>query len=173
MDVLNEPDQEQRIETLRRKLQELHGDTPLFDSLPEEFDTADFEEQILRQMLEYETSEPMTPFILLEKVVPLALGNLIRRPPVFLLLRHPDAAIVAQRLAHQCEFGLIVTCDRNAGGMYLREAGICKSSASLVSAPNRCGITVLGVGREIKNISVAAGCQNYGVSDEGLDLPRD
>jgi len=66
MDDLNEPDQEQRIETLRRKLQELHGDTPLFDSLPEEFDTADFEEQILRQMLEYETSEPITPFILLE-----------------------------------------------------------------------------------------------------------
>ena len=66
MDLSNEPDQEQRIETLRRELQKLHGDTPLYDYLPEEFDTADFEERILRQMLEYATSEPIAPFTLLQ-----------------------------------------------------------------------------------------------------------
>ena len=66
MDDLNEPDQEQRIETLRRKLQELHGDTPLYDSLPEEFDTADFEERLLSEMLEYQTREPIAPFTLLQ-----------------------------------------------------------------------------------------------------------
>ena len=66
MDLSNEPDQEQRIETLRRELEKLHGDIPLFDDLPEEFDTADFEESVLRQMLEYETSEPIAPLTLLQ-----------------------------------------------------------------------------------------------------------
>lgn len=66
MDLSNEPDQEQRIETLRRELQKLYGDTPLFDSLPEEFDTADCEEELLRQMLEYATTEPIAPFTLLQ-----------------------------------------------------------------------------------------------------------
>ena len=47
MDNSNEPDQEQRIESLRRELQKLLGGTPLYDSLPEEFDTADFEETLL------------------------------------------------------------------------------------------------------------------------------
>src|SRR5689334_22100329 len=60
MDLSNEPDQEQRIELLRRELQKLNGGAPLYDSLPPQFDTADFEERLLRQMLEYETSEPFT-----------------------------------------------------------------------------------------------------------------
>src|SRR5690242_2240027 len=66
MDLSDEPDQEQRIENLRRELQKLHGDTPLFDFLPEEFDNADFEEELLRQVLDYSTSEPLAPFTLLE-----------------------------------------------------------------------------------------------------------
>jgi len=66
MDLSNEPDQEQRVETLRRELQKLHGGTPLYDSLPPEFDNAEFEETLLRQMLEYETSEPISPFTLLQ-----------------------------------------------------------------------------------------------------------
>ena len=66
MHLSNEPDQEQRIETLKRELQNRLGGTPLYDSLPPDFDTADFEESLLRQMLEYETSEPITPFTLLQ-----------------------------------------------------------------------------------------------------------
>ena len=66
MDLSNEPDQEQRIETLRRELQKLYGDTPLFDSLPEEFDNADCEEELLHQMLEYAITEPIAPFTLLQ-----------------------------------------------------------------------------------------------------------
>jgi len=66
MDLSNEPDQEQRIELLRRELQKLHGGAPLYDSLPPQFDSADFEERLLRQMLDYETSEPITPFTLLQ-----------------------------------------------------------------------------------------------------------
>src|SRR5436189_2042263 len=37
----------------------------------------------------------------LQVVVALVLGNLVRRPVVALGLRHPDTAVVAQRLAHQ------------------------------------------------------------------------
>src|SRR5690349_15257969 len=66
MDLLNEPDQEQRIDALRRELQKLCGDTPLFDSLPEEFDTADVEETLLRQTLEFITSEPIAPLTMLQ-----------------------------------------------------------------------------------------------------------
>ena len=66
MDLSNEPDQEQRIETLRRELQNRLGGIPLYDSLPPQFDNADFEERFLRQMLEYETSEPIAPFTLLQ-----------------------------------------------------------------------------------------------------------
>ena len=72
MDNSNEPDQEQRIETLRRELENRLGGTPLYDSLPPEFDNDDFEERLLRQMLEYETSEPIAPFTLLQNAgVPL------------------------------------------------------------------------------------------------------
>lgn len=66
MDNSNELDQEQRIESLRRELQERLGGSPLYDSLPPEFDTADFEESLLRQMLDYETSEPIAPLTLLQ-----------------------------------------------------------------------------------------------------------
>ena len=66
MDLSNEPDQERRIEILRRELQKLVGDTPLYDSLPEEFDTADCEEELLRQTLEFATAEPIAPFTLLQ-----------------------------------------------------------------------------------------------------------
>lgn len=65
MDLSNEPDQEKRIETLRRELQKLGG-TPLYDSLPSEFDNGDFEERLLRQMLEYHTREPIAPLTLLQ-----------------------------------------------------------------------------------------------------------
>jgi hypothetical protein len=66
MDNSNEPDQEQRIESLRRELEKRLGGAPLYESLPPEFDTADFEETLLRQMLDYETSEPIAPFTLLQ-----------------------------------------------------------------------------------------------------------
>lgn len=65
MDLSNEPDQEQRIAKLRHEVEKLRG-TSLYDSLPPEFDNADFEETLLRQMLEYETREPIAPFTLLQ-----------------------------------------------------------------------------------------------------------
>src|SRR5919108_5643305 len=63
MDLSNEPDQEQRIEFLRGELEKLG--IPLYDSLPPEFDNADFEERILHQLLEFHTNEPIAPLTLL------------------------------------------------------------------------------------------------------------
>lgn len=57
----DEPDQEKRIAKLRQELEKLGG-TPLsLESMP-----ADMEEEFLRQVLEYESAEPISLFRLLE-----------------------------------------------------------------------------------------------------------
>lgn len=57
----DEPDQEQRIAKLRQELEKLGGSTMSLESMP-----ADMEEEFLRQVLEYETAEPISLFRLLE-----------------------------------------------------------------------------------------------------------
>ena len=108
-----------------------------------------------------------------EVVVALGFGNLVGRALVALLLRHPDAAVVAQRFAHQRELGLIVAGDGDAGGVDLGEAGIGEQRAALVGAPDGGGVGALGVGREIEDVAVAAGGEDDGVGDVGLDLAGD
>ena len=72
----------------------------------------------------------------LQVIIALVFRNLIRRPFVALLLRHPDAAVVAQRLAHQRQLRLILARDRNAGRVDLREAGIGEECAAFMRAPD-------------------------------------
>ncbi len=48
---------------------------------------------------------------------------------VFDLLRHPDAAVVAQRLRHEGQFRLLVAMHGDAGGVDLREAGVGEAVA--------------------------------------------
>ena len=57
----DEPDQEQRIAKLRQELEKLGGSAMSLEAMP-----ADMEEEFLRQVLEYETAEPITLFRLLE-----------------------------------------------------------------------------------------------------------
>ena len=57
----DEPDQEQRIAKLREELEKLGGNPVSLDSMP-----ADMEEEFLRQVLEYESAEPISLFRLLE-----------------------------------------------------------------------------------------------------------
>ena len=109
----------------------------------------------------------------LEVVVALVLGDLVRRARVALLLRHPDAPVVAQRLAHQRELALVVAAHGDAGGMDLREAGVGEGGALLVGAPDRGGVGTLGVGGEVEDVAVAAGGEDHVVGHVGLDLPRD
>ena len=76
----------------------------------------------------------------LQVVIALGLGNLVGRARVALLLGHPDAAVVAQRLAHQGELRLVVARDRDARRMDLREAGVGEQRAALVGAPDGGGV---------------------------------
>ncbi|HKR10667.1 MAG TPA: hypothetical protein VJT15_01325 [Pyrinomonadaceae bacterium] len=57
----DEPDQEQRIAKLRQELEKLGGNPVSLESMP-----ADMEEEFLRQVLEYESAEPISLFRLLE-----------------------------------------------------------------------------------------------------------
>jgi len=59
--MTDEPDQEKRIARLRAELEKLGGSTHSLQSMP-----ADLEEEFLRQVLEYETAEPISLFCLLE-----------------------------------------------------------------------------------------------------------
>ena len=57
----DEPDQEERISKLRQELEKLGGSAMSLDAMP-----ADMEEEFLRQVLEYETAEPISLFRLIE-----------------------------------------------------------------------------------------------------------
>ncbi|HEY6245224.1 MAG TPA: hypothetical protein VIX17_14830 [Pyrinomonadaceae bacterium] len=56
-----DPDQEQRIAKLREEIKKLGGSTMSLEDMP-----ADLEEEFLRHVLEYETTEPISLFRLLE-----------------------------------------------------------------------------------------------------------
>ena len=56
-----DPDQEQRIAKLREEIKKLGGSAMSLEDMP-----ADLEEEFLRHVLEYETSEPISLFRLLE-----------------------------------------------------------------------------------------------------------
>ncbi len=61
IEFADEPDQEERIAKLRAELEKLGGSAMSLESMP-----ADMEEEFLRQVLEYETAEPISLFRLLE-----------------------------------------------------------------------------------------------------------
>jgi hypothetical protein len=61
MTFSNEPSQEERIAKLRAELEKLGGTAMQLVEMP-----ADLEEEFLRQVLEYETTEPISLFRLLE-----------------------------------------------------------------------------------------------------------
>src|SRR6185436_18452709 len=76
----------------------------------------------------------------LEVVVALRLGNRLRRALVFLLLRHPDAPVVAQALRRQRELRLVRARDGNAGRVDLGVTGVGEERAALVRAPGRADV---------------------------------
>ena len=59
--LLDEPDQEKRIEKLREEIEKLGGSAMSFETMP-----ADMEEEFLRHVLEYETAEQISLLRLLE-----------------------------------------------------------------------------------------------------------
>jgi len=59
--LLDEPDQEKRIEKLREEIEKLGGNTMSLETMP-----ADMEEEFLRHVLEYESAQPISLFTMLE-----------------------------------------------------------------------------------------------------------
>ncbi len=104
-------------------------------------------------------------------VIAVRLRN-VRRifPAILLFLGHPDAAVVAQGLAHECELGLVIASDRDAGRMDLRETGVGKARAPFVSAPDGSGVRAARVGGEIEHVAVSPRGQHHGIGVVPGDL---
>ena len=81
----------------------------------------------------------------LKEVVALLFGNVLRGPRLALLLGNPDAAVVAKRLGHEGQLGLVVPGDRDAGRVDLRVAGIGEGGATLVGAPGGGHVRTAGI----------------------------
>ena len=92
---------------------------------------------------------------------PLALGfrNLIGRPLVAFVFRHPDASIIAQRLRHQRKLRLVVARHGYTGGMYLCKTWISEVSTFSMSFPDCCYITSHCICGQVKNISISTTAQ--------------
>src|SRR3974390_1070603 len=106
----------------------------------------------------------------LEVVVALRFRDLVGRTLVTRSFGNPDAAVVAQRLGHQGELGLIFAGDRDAGRVNLGVAGIGEESTTFVGAPDSGDIATFGVGGGIEGVAVAAGGENDGVGEMSFDL---
>src|SRR5262249_12520040 len=91
-----------------------------------------------------------------QEVVPFLLGNRARRPLLAALLRNPDTSVVPKALAHQCEFGLMGSGNRDAGRVDLGEAGIGEVGALLVRAPSGRHIAGFGVRGKIEDVAIPA-----------------
>ena len=110
----------------------------------------------------------------LEVVVAVLLGDLPRvLGAVGLLLGHPDPAVVAQRLAHQRELGLVVAGDRDARRVDLRVAGVGHVGALAVRTPGGRDVAAHRVGGEEEDVAVAAGGEHHDVGEVRLDLAGD
>ena len=109
-----------------------------------------------------------------EIVIAVRFGNRAGRlAAIFLALGHPDAAVVAQRLGHQRQLGLVLAADGDAGRVNLRVAGIGEERALLVGAPGGGDVAALGVGGEEEDVAVAAGGQHHRVAGVRGDLAGD
>ena len=110
----------------------------------------------------------------LQVVVAVLLGDVARvLLAVLAPLRHPDTAVVAQRLRHQRQLGLVLAGDRDAGRVDLRVAGVAEVGALAVRAPRRGDVAAHRVGGEEVDVAVAAAGEDHDVREVGLDLAGD
>src|SRR5690606_26508406 len=83
----------------------------------------------------------------LEVVVAIDLGHRTRGlAAVLLALGHPDPTVVAQRLGHEGELGLVVAGARDAGRVDLRVARVGEPGATLVRPVGRGHVAAHRVG---------------------------
>ena len=91
---------------------------------------------------------------------------------VFEFLGHPDAAVVAERLRHKRELGLLVAVHGNAGGVDLNVRGVGEICALAVARHGSRAVAAHSVGGEEISVSVTAGADYYGVGRETFDVAR-
>ena len=110
----------------------------------------------------------------LQVVVAVLLGDVPRvLVAVGLVLRHPDPAVVAQRLAHQGQLRLVRAGDRDAGRVDLRVAGVGHVGALAVRPPGGGDVAAHRVGGQEEDVAVAAAGEHHDVGEVGLDLAGD
>jgi hypothetical protein len=89
-------------------------------------------------------------------------GDLLR-------FRGPDAAVVAERLRHQGELRLVIAADRDAGRVNLGEARIGEKRAATGGTPGGGHVAAHRIGRQEKDVAVAAGCEDHRIGRVGAD----
>ena len=110
----------------------------------------------------------------LEVIIALILRNRSRLlEPVSGFFRHPNPAVVAQRLRHQGEFRLVLAAHRNAGRVNLGVARVRQARTALVRPPDPGGVGAARVGGKVEHIAVATGRQDHGIGGMALDFPGD
>ena len=112
----------------------------------------------------------------LEEVIAVVLGDIRGGHLLFAELlgdfagfRCPDAAVVAERLGHQGELGLVIATDGDAGRVDLGVAGIGEKRPAAGGAPGGSHVAAHRVGGEEKDVAVAAGGEDDGVRRVGGD----
>ena len=115
----------------------------------------------------------------LEVVVALFLGDVgaldltaLELAGVLDVLGHPDAAVVAERLGHEGELGLLVAVHGDAGGVDLHVGGVGEVGALAVAGHGGADVAGHGVGGQEVGVAVAAGGDDDGVGGEALHLAR-
>src|SRR6266478_3277528 len=90
----------------------------------------------------------------LQIVVALVLRDVLGGARFTLLLRHPYASVIPQRLRHQRQLGLMLAAQWDTGRMNLREARVPEQGAPAVGAPYGSTVGRLGIGREVEDVRV-------------------
>lgn len=108
-----------------------------------------------------------------EIVVAFVLGDVRGGAAIAFFPGHPDASVVAEGLGHECEFGLLIAADGDAGGVDLSEARIGEGRAFFVSPEYRRCIAAAGVGGKVEHVSITARCEDNRVGGVRGDFAGD
>ncbi len=104
---------------------------------------------------------------------PSLLRACLQRLSVFELLGHPDASVVAQRLRHQRQLGLLVAVDGDTGGVNLYVGRIGKDGTLAVALYGSGAVATHRVGRKEVGITVTARSNDDGIGREAVQLACD
>src|SRR6185312_1142289 len=103
-------------------------------------------------------------------IVPFFGGDLARFARVVLLFGHPYSSVIAQRLRHERQLGLMFPRDRYTRRVYLRETGIAEPGAFFVGFPCGRDVAAHGIGRQVKDIAITAAAEEYGMTEISFEL---